>query len=143
MTEIQAEHIRARAEQCFDLVARGAGGTQGRNDLRSAIAAHRPIALSRSAVDEDSAEVVHVRAGRAGADQAARRGEYRPRIVVAKPLLRVKPFRAYPLQGFRIQERSGVVLGPVYAIGIGGEGMYTFGAIQRYSQRQQEFDIST
>src|SRR5438093_6509267 len=130
VAEIQTEDVCAGLEQRFDLFARGAGGAQGRNDLGSAITAHRPVALSCSAVDEDSAKIVYVRPGGTGADQAAGRRKHRPRIVVAKPLLRVKPLGPNPFQSFRAQQCSGGILRPVYSIGIVSQGVTLFRSVQ-------------
>src|SRR5205814_6890236 len=41
------------------------------------------------------------------------------------------------------EDRAGIVLGAVYAIGIAGDGMNVSGAVERHRERKQELDVAT
>ena len=74
-------------------------------------------------LDQHGAEVVDIGHGRAGHEQIADRAEERPRIVVGEHGLGVDPGFCRARERIGIDQRAGIVLGPVDAVSVSGEGL--------------------
>src|SRR3546814_11588506 len=92
--------------------------------------------------DENSAEIVNVRACRSGDDQVAERLEKAVSVVVGQQRYRVQPQRARTVDRLRSDQRPGIVLAAVDAVGVACDGMDARVAVQRDGEAQQEFGVT-
>src|SRR5262245_61591183 len=95
-----------------------------------------------SLVDEDGSEIVDIGARRAGDDQIAQSFEKAIGVVVRKKGRCIEA----PILGARDRvgrnQRAGIVLRSVYAVGVAGDGRDVRSPIERDGERQSEFGIA-
>src|SRR5438270_3549397 len=87
--------------------------------------------------DDDCPVVVDVGAGWPGDQQVAQRGEEAVAVVLREQRLRVESLPACPVDAVRSQKGSGVIFGPVDAVGICRHGVHA--GFELDAQGQKKF----
>src|SRR3546814_14112993 len=92
--------------------------------------------------DENSAEIVNVRACRSGDDQVAERLEKAVSVVVGQQRYRVQPPRARTIDRCRSDQRPGICLAALESVGVACAGMAARGAWLRHGGAQRACGVS-
>src|ERR1044071_2487644 len=114
---------------------------------RSGLLRPRPRFAALLAVeDEDGAEIIDIRQGRAGHDKVAERGKKAVGIIPGKRLFDGDAARGGAVDGVRVNNRARIVLGSVDAVSVAGQRIDAAAAPGIFGQRggegQQEFVVA-
>src|ERR1051325_10145908 len=110
------------------------------------VRARRRSAALLAVEDEDGAEIIDIRQGRAGHDKVAERGKKAVGIIPGKRLFDGDAARGGAVDGVRVNNRARIVLGSVDAVSVAGQRIDAAAAPGIFGQRggegQQEFAVA-